>query len=89
MTTATVSLTETYNGWSNFETWNVSLWMQNDKFLYNTAKACVEFCSDDETPYAKFIRCMSNVDVYATEDGVRYDDPKVNVAEILDMMEGL
>ena len=82
-------LEQGYNGWTNRETWNVSLWMQNDKFLYNTAKACVEFCSDDETPYAKFIRCMSNVDVYATEDGVRYDDSKVNVAEILDMMEGL
>ena len=32
------------NGWANYETWNASLWIGNDEFLYNTAKACVEFC---------------------------------------------
>ena len=38
------------NGYANYETWNAALWMQNDEFLYNTAKACVEFCGDSETP---------------------------------------
>ena len=33
--------TETYNGWANYETWNAALWIGNDEFLYNTAKACV------------------------------------------------
>lgn len=27
-----------YNGWSNYETWNVALWIQNDMGLYNMAK---------------------------------------------------
>jgi len=80
---------QTYNGWTNYETWNVALWMQNDEFLYNTAKACVEYCGDNETPYEKFIRCMNNCDCFKTTDDVNWDDVKVNHAEIVDMMADL
>jgi hypothetical protein len=77
---------ETYNGWANYETWNVVLWMQNNQFLYNTAVACVEYVADDETPYQKFIRNMHNVEKFTTADGVRWDDEKINHDEINEMM---
>ncbi len=28
----------TYNGWSNYETWNVALWINNDQGAYNTVE---------------------------------------------------
>jgi len=78
---------ETYNGWANYETWNVALWIQNNEFLYNTAVACVEYHDGAfETAYEKFIRSMHNVDSFTTADGVSWDDELVNHDEINAMM---
>ena len=85
--------TETYNGWANYETWNAALWIGNDQFLYNTAKACVTYCGDDETPWEKFVRCMTAGQIgrhlVTTGDGVRWDDQRINEEEMVDMMAEL
>jgi len=88
MTASTMTDT-TYNGWANYETWNASLWIGNDEFLYNTAKACVKFCNEDDTPYTKFIRCMNNCDNTKTGDGVAWDDESIDQDEMNEMMEDL
>ena len=92
MTASTMTDT-TYNGWANYETWNVSLWIGNDEFLYNTAKACVKFCSEDETPWDKFQRCMCEGQIgrmlCKTADGVAWDNPEIDADEMNEMLAEL
>jgi|TARA_R110002153_G_C13284199_1_gene494351 predicted nucleic-acid-binding Zn-ribbon protein len=60
-----------YNGWSNRETWNIALWIQNNEYYYATAKKCGD--------YETFKRVVSDEE---TLDGVRWDDALVNIEEI-------
>jgi len=37
-----------YNGWSNYETWNVKLWIDNDEGSYNYWREAVQQAWEDE-----------------------------------------
>jgi hypothetical protein len=39
--TAQTEAAETYNGWKNYPTWNVALWLDNDEGLYNATRETV------------------------------------------------
>jgi len=82
----------TYNGWTNYETWNAALWIGNDEFLYNTAKACVQY-AENESPWTKFVRSMTHGMIgrhlVQTPDGVHWDNPDINHDEMNEMMKEL
>ena len=71
----TNALDISYNGWENYETWNVALWINNDQDLYNLAAEC----GDYETLVH---RLYDEYGVKETEDGVKFADPKVNVIQL-------
>jgi hypothetical protein len=77
--TATLSR-ETYNGWANYETWNVALWLQNDEVLYNIARRY-----DDYDQFANCIRLFYS----ETPDGVSYTDDALDLDELDEMMQDL
>lgn len=69
------------------ETASVARQIVRNKFFLKTAVACVEYHNPEvETPYDKFIRCMDNVENYATDDNVSWRDDKVNRKAIVDFM---
>ena len=71
-TTFQTNLTDTtYNGWTNYETWNVALWIGNDEGLYQLAGAAGS--------YENFVDALEGCDLndVSTPDGVNYRDPKV------------
>jgi hypothetical protein len=59
-----------YYGWRNYETWNVSLWVQNEESLYNIAK--------QYDSYDNFVRRMTYLGNAKTPDGVRWDDESID-----------
>ena len=78
------------NGWANYETWNASLWINNDEFLYNTAKACVIYREGLETLWVKFVRYMMEGEIGKflgqTGDGVKWNDPAIDADEMNEML---
>jgi len=73
MTEATIEK-GTYNGWTNYETWNVALWLRSQENLY--------YLCCDMGNYVDTIDMLKDEGIVETPDGVRYDDPKVNIIEL-------
>ena len=67
-------LSTEYNGWENYETWNVALWINNDQGLYDLAM--------EVGNYVDFIDLLNDQGIVNTPDGVKYNDPAVNVVQL-------
>jgi len=79
MKNTTQTAMTTYNGWANYETWNVALWLQNDFGLYSFARRY-----DD---YSKFVAAIGFGS--ETPDGVSFASPKLDYQELTEMLQDL
>jgi hypothetical protein len=84
----------TYEGWANYHTWNVALWISNDEPLYRKAYAFSERWPDMEGIYSVFIQGKLKNSLPAeygalTSDGVSWTDPTLDHDALDEFMKGL
>jgi hypothetical protein len=63
-----------YNGYANYQTWNVCLWIGNDEGLYNFARGCSD--------YAEFVENMREMGSLETADNVAWNDSGIDLDEM-------
>ena len=63
-----------YNGWTNYETWNVALYKDNDEQSYALARTCKNY---KEYQFFNLTHPRNT-----TPDGVSLFDPKLNIKEL-------
>lgn len=69
----------TYNGWKNWETWNVSLWINNDEGLYREARRY------RHQGYKAFAQSIAEI-MPQTPDGVAWDDRDLDIDALDEML---
>jgi len=79
-----------YNGYANYETWNVALWIQNDEGLYNLARDYRHKIS----PYKRFIESLRELGenspiAFQTPDGVSWNDSSLDVDALDEILADL
>ena len=76
-------MSNTYNGWANYETWNVSLWIGNDEGLYDMAR------DYRRHGYKAFAESIKEFGSYETPDGVAWTDSALDYDRLDEMMAEL
>lgn len=82
---------QTYNGWKNYETWNVTLWLQNDEAMYKLACQYVKTAKHCKIKniYDSMIPALEINFSQITPDGVRWMNPTIDTAAVDRMLAEL
>jgi len=77
---------QTYNGWANYETWNVVLWIGNDWNLYQLALDVVR----NGGTYVDLINAIRiNCGATKTPDDVAYNSAKIDLRAVNEFLAEL
>jgi len=88
--TSTQTNIETYNGWKNYQTWNIALWINNDEGLYNSAIDYMRnvYKGTGKCPYNYFIN-YAGLKGQRTPDNVSYSGTRLDYKALNEMMKEL
>jgi hypothetical protein len=77
-------MSDNYNGWENYHTWNVALWINNEEPLYRLAVGYA--IASNKPSYKQFVRLigdtMPDYLKAVTPDGVSWTDPTLDHKEL-------
>ena len=76
----------TYEGWENYDTWNVALWINNERPYYDKALQFMKTHGNAKNPYKNFIE-HTGLTKSMTPDNVRFDQKTLNIKELDEMMQ--
>lgn len=71
-----------YNGHKNKNHWNVSLWLNNDRCLYDLMRECVGRSSSREVAAATLLGLLKDNGVTHTPDGKPYSKSAIRAAMV-------
>jgi hypothetical protein len=77
----------TYEGWKNYATWNIALWINNEYALYLSACLFMK-AYNGAKPYRDWVR-IAGLEDKATMDGCKYLSNELSYSELNEMMKGL
>lgn len=70
---------DTYNGWKNWATWNVALWLGNDEYLYKLSRRFVN--------YKDLANTLIEMGSPCTPDGARYADEDLDTHALDELLQ--
>ena len=73
----------TFNGWANYETWNVALYIQNEYAMYKMALGWAEH------GYKSLAHQLNECFGPMTADGVSWFDSQLDTDELNEMLQEL
>ena len=76
--------TQTCNGWANYETWNVVLWIGNDESMYRQVLGLV---NSKVTQWTDVAGVLSTLFGDKTPDGVAWNDPTIDADRMNEYLE--
>ena len=81
----------TFNGWTNYETWNVALYIENEYQFYKAACSYVAYQNELGLPveFDSFRQYFLDLLGTVTPDGVSYTDPALDHDELNEMLADL
>ena len=81
----------TFNGWANYETWNASLWINNEEPMYRLAVSYVEQARrfGQAIKFDNLIPALEYAFGQMTPDGVRWMDGRIDTDEMDEMLAEL